>query len=61
LVTVGCVVANSIAAFEKLPVSTTRTNICIASNRSMRHLSQLFLNGIGFMAAPGLLQNALHP
>jgi hypothetical protein len=35
LVTVGCVVLNSRAAFEKLPVSTTRTNISIANNLSM--------------------------
>ena len=35
LVTVGWVVANSFAAFEKLPVSTTRTNTCIARSRSM--------------------------
>jgi hypothetical protein len=34
-VTVGWVVANSLAAFEKLPVSTTRTNISIACKRSM--------------------------
>jgi hypothetical protein len=32
---VGCVVLNSRAAFEKLPVSTTRTNISIANNLSM--------------------------
>src|ERR1700722_10267539 len=44
LLTAGCPIPRSFATAEKLPFSTNRTNICIASNLSI--LTSVFLYGI---------------